>query len=253
MHTTLLGAGGAREEGASSRVASFSRRRERHARRGLAFSEAASDTGRMSVSPDEVLEFWFGAPATDQPQLMAKVKRWFQGGPEMDREVIDRFGASVEAAMRGELDAWAETPRGRLALVLLLDQFTRNVFRGQARMYAGDAHAQALALEAFDGGSAKELAFVEQLFLSMPLLHSEDLEHQRRERAIALELAANAPEPYPAMCRMHLEQTAKYTGVIERFGRFPHRNEILGRASTPEEIAFLADWAEKAPPSGARG
>jgi uncharacterized protein (DUF924 family) len=206
----------------------------------------------MNVSPDEVLEFWFGAPASDESQVMAKIRRWYQGGPDMDREVLARFGASVDAAMRGDLDAWAETARGRLALVLVLDQFTRNAFRNQARMYAGDAHAQRLALEAFDGGSARELSFVEQLFLSLPLLHSETLEHQRRESAIARELAEIAPPAYRKMSGMHLEQAAKYLQIIERFGRFPHRNAILGRVSTDEEVAFLADWAEKAPPSGAR-
>jgi uncharacterized protein (DUF924 family) len=208
---------------------------------------------RMTLaSPDEILDYWFGEPAREGAELMTKIRRWFQGGEETDREIDERFGATVAAALDRRLDGWAEVPRTRLALVLLLDQFTRNVYRGTPRMYEGDGYAQSLAKTSFDDGSAAELSFIEQLFLSMPLLHAEDLALQRREREIAAELASIAPELYRPMCAMHREQTAKYTGVIERFGRFPHRNAILGRTSTPEELELLADWAEKAPPSGAR-
>lgn len=202
------------------------------------------------VSPEDILEFWFGTAPADEQELMAKIRRWFDGGEALDREVVTRFADAVAAAISGGLDDWAASPHGRLALVILLDQFTRNVFRGTPRMYAGDARAQALALEAFDDGPVDELGFVEQLFLSLPLLHSESRMHQEREWAIARALAAKVPPLFAPMSAMHLEQSAKYRGVIARFGRFPHRNALLGRASTPEEIAFLADWEAKAPPAG---
>ena len=181
---------------------------------------------------------------------MTLARRWFQGGEAMDREVIPRFGAAVELAVSGGLDAWERSPRDRLALVLLLDQLTRNVFRGQARMFAGDARAQVLALGSWDDGSAGTLSFAEQSFLTMPLVHSESLAHHEREAEIARVLAARATGPWPLFASMRLEQSAKYLAVIRRFGRFPHRNAVLGRSSTPDEVAFLADWDQVAPPQG---
>jgi uncharacterized protein (DUF924 family) len=201
------------------------------------------------ASPEDILAFWFEDPPSDLEALMAKARRWFQGGEAVDREVIMRYGSTVAAAVKGELDAWSAHPRSRLALVIVLDQFTRNVFRGTPLTYAGDARAQDLALRSFTDGTAEQLAFIEQLFLSMPLLHAESLYLQRRVSEIAKQLAASAPDVYRPMTPMHLEQTAKYRGIIERFGRFPHRNEILGRESTPEERAFLVDWAKNAPPA----
>ncbi len=200
---------------------------------------------------EDVLEFWFGQPATEEASLMSKIKRWFSGGPAMDVEVREKFGAVVEAALAGELDAWATSPRSRLALVLVLDQFTRNVFRSDPRTHAGDPKAQRLTLEALDQGMDTQLEFVERLFLSMPLVHAEDLALQRRGSAYSRALAPITPPLYAKMGAMHLEQTAKYEDVIGRFGRFPHRNALLGRTSTPEEVAFLVDWSERAAPQGA--
>ncbi len=204
----------------------------------------------MVSSPEDVLDFWFGQPATTPDELMAKVRRWFRGGVELDRDVGERFGDTVKAALEGKLDAWAETVRGRLALVIVLDQFTRNVFRNNAKTYAGDEKAQALVVEAFDRKLDEELGPIERLFLSMPLLHSEKLEHQKRVSAIAKENAKRARPVESKIFEMNLEQAVKYEGIVSRFGRFPHRNAILGRTSTPEEIEFLKDWAERQPPAG---
>jgi uncharacterized protein (DUF924 family) len=203
-----------------------------------------------TTSPEEVLEFWFGDAPQDEHELMAGIVRWFRGGDAFDREVVRRFAVAVDAAVRGGFEGWQSTPRGRLALVILLDQLTRNIHRGSPRTYAGDARAQALALEAFADGSAGELGFVEQVFLSLPLLHSESLAHQEREAEIARMLAAKAPALFEPMAAMLLEQSAKFRAVVARFGRFPHRNALLGRMSTPEEIVFLMDWDAKRPPAG---
>ncbi len=203
-------------------------------------------------APDDILEFWFGAPAVDEDALMAKVRRWFMGGPEMDAEVRERFTATVEAALAGDVDAWANTIRGRLALVIVLDQLTRSVFRDNRRMYAGDPSAQRLVVDALDRGLDSQLVLAESMFFSMPLLHAESLPLQQRVARIAQRNAASAPPLYARMCAMNLEQTAKYTDVIARFGRFPHRNAILSRTSTAEETHFLEDWASKAAPSGSR-
>ena len=200
------------------------------------------------ASPDEVLDFWFGDPPPDRDALMSCVARWFQGGPALDRVIVARFGPAVDAAVEGRLDAWIWEPRSRLALVLLLDQLTRSVFRDTATMYAGDAFAQALALRSLVDGVARELSYVEQLFLALPLLHAEDAWLQRRGVQVAEALATIVPPLHATMSAMHLEQSRKYCAVIERFGRFPHRNAILGRRSTPEELAFLVDWPAKQRP-----
>jgi uncharacterized protein (DUF924 family) len=199
---------------------------------------------------DDVLAFWFGEPARDEAELMNKVRRWFRGGPEMDAEVIAKFGPTVEAALAGSLDSWTATARGRLALVIVLDQFTRNVFRNDPKTYAGDERAQQLALEAFDRGIDRELEFVERMFLSMPLLHAENSALQDRVSKLANGFAKDCPPPYAKMSAMHMEQTTKYREIVRRFGHFPHRNAILGRSSTPDEIEFLRDWSERQAPTG---
>ncbi len=203
------------------------------------------------VSPQEVLEFWFGDAITDEASVTAKLKLWFGGGPAVDDDIRSRFGAAVEAAIAGELDSWADTPRSRLALVILLDQFTRNVYRNDPRTYSGDTKAQTLSLEAFDRGLDRELSVVEKMFLAMPLLHSERVDFQRRSVELSRARAAEAPPFLGKMAAMHVEQAAKYLDIIQRYGRFPHRNELLGRPSTDDEKAFLVDWAQKAPPKGA--
>lgn len=204
------------------------------------------------ASPEEVLEFWFGSAAVTEADVMAKAKRWFNGGETMDTEVKTRFGETVDAALAGKLDDWAATPRGRLALVIVLDQLTRNAFRGQPRTYAGDTKAQRLAMEAFETGLYATLSTIEQAFLSMPLLHAEDAGLQQRSLELAHRIAASAPPLHAKGSAMHVEQAEKYLAVVTRFGRFPHRNAVLGRRSTPEEQAFLVDWAERAAPQGAR-
>lgn len=197
----------------------------------------------------EVHEFWFGREAAKEPAaLRAKLSRWYQGGPALDDLIRKKFGADVEKALAGDLDAWAATPQGRIALIILLDQFPRSIFRDTARAFAGDAQAQRLALEALD--SVLLYSHEERQFLLMPLLHAEDPALQ--ETAVA-EMEAHveaAPPELRELYSMGVEQAKKYRDVIARFGRFPHRNAALGRASTPEEVEFLKDWAQKQAPSG---
>lgn len=201
---------------------------------------------------EEVLEFWFGATSSQPAPAMRKIRRWFQGGPELDRDVRARFQAAVEAAIEGRLDHWASSPRGRRALIILLDQLTRNIYRDDARTYAGDARAQAMTLAALDAHELAGLSFEEHMFLTMPLLHAESLELQAKSVADCEQRAAAFGPEHAPMAAMALEQARKYYDIIERFGRFPHRNTLLGRTSSPEELEFLKDWAEKQPPSAAR-
>jgi uncharacterized protein (DUF924 family)/glutathione S-transferase len=208
---------------------------------------------------DDVLAFWFDAKdgvvdeKTDEARLLALVKRWFRGGDSFDAEITSRFLPTIEAALRGELDSWGDTPRGRLALILVLDQFTRNVFRDTPRMYAGDERAQKLAVDAIARGTHRELSsYCERVFLGMPLLHAEHVALQEKYGAYVDENAKSAPASCAKMVAMGREQATKYQAIIARFGRFPHRNAIVGRTSTAEELVFVDEMKGKMAPSGAQ-
>jgi uncharacterized protein (DUF924 family) len=147
-----------------------------------------------------------------------------------------------EQALAGGLDAWAETPRGRLALVLLLDQMTRSVFRGTARAFAGDARAQRLATGTLQTGTPAALDFEHRHFFYMPLLHAEDAALLDLFNEVFPQALARVPDWARPLLSDGIEQGEKYREVFARFGRFPHRNEALGRCSTPAELEFLAPW-----------
>ena len=198
--------------------------------------------GREAVDPEEVLSYWF--PEDDifdagRETFWRQMRRWFQGGPEVDREIAERFGEVLEQARRGELDHWAETPRGRLALIVVLDQFSRNVYRGSPLSYSQDEKALELAVGGIDAGMDKELSPMERIFFWMPLGHSEDLALQERVVRHQEEEEAIAPPHLREMAEFGVSQAKAARDVIARFGRHPHRNEILGRTSTPEELEYL--------------
>jgi len=146
----------------------------------------------------------------------------------------------VERALSGEYDGWAETPRGRVALVILLDQLTRNLFRGTPRAFAGDLRAERVAKEAVDAGEDGALRPFERVFLRMPLMHAEDRELQRAGVAAFGALVREHPDHGESM-RDFLSYAERHCATVERFGRFPHRNAVLARETTAEEAAFLAE------------
>ena len=172
----------------------------------------------------ELLQFWFD-PSLDEAQ---RNQRWFGKDPAFDAAIRRRFLALHEEGAAGRLGAWAGAPRECLALVILLDQFPRNMFRGEARAFATDAAARAAARSLLP--RAAELPADERLFAYLPFEHSETLDDQR----LACELCAPLGAELLRYAQRHRE-------IIERFGRFPHRNAILGRASTPEEVEFLKE------------
>jgi uncharacterized protein (DUF924 family) len=173
------------------------------------------------ADPSEVIDFWF-APDTKE--------KWFKPTPEFDQAIRDRFGALHDQAAAGALGAWEATPEGCLALLILLDQFPRNMFRGDAGSFATDATARAVANRAIEAGHDRATAKERRDFFYLPFEHSEDLEDQHR--AVALFAAhANTGD--------NVKWAERHLAVIERFGRFPHRNEVLGRDSTAEEIDYL--------------
>lgn len=181
-------------------------------------------------TPHDVLDFWFGAPGSRQYGTTRDF--WFRKSEQTDAAIRVRFGADVEAALAGQRDRWADSPRGTLALILLLDQFTRNIFRDTPRAFAGDGPALALARALVERGADRSLASVERWFAYLPFEHTESLDAQRESLRLFAALAQDGLADPLAWAQKHHD-------VIARFGRFPHRNAILGRASTADEVEFL--------------
>jgi uncharacterized protein (DUF924 family) len=192
---------------------------------------------------DAVLDFWF--PAGCGADLATHREYWswrMRGGA--DAAILARFTETTQRAARGELDAWAATPRGRLALVVVLDQFSRSVWRDTPRAFAQDPEALTLVLRGLDAGHYAALATPwEKTFFTMPLGHCEGPGHVRRlDRAVALarEILDAAPAHLKPLYAFSAEQPVLHRDVIRAFGRHPHRNAILGRTSRPEELSYLA-------------
>lgn len=188
---------------------------------------------------DAVLEFLFGPLDASGSSDDAHTQRWFAKDPAFDRELATRFGAVHQAAAAGHLEPWLEELRGRLAYVIVLDQFSRNLFRDDARAFAGDARALAATLDGLERRDDLSLPLDQRAFLYMPLMHSEDLELQDRSVALFTALAAETPPVRAAVASERTRYAEAHRDIIRRFGRFPHRNAVLGRPSTDEEVEFL--------------
>jgi uncharacterized protein (DUF924 family) len=193
---------------------------------------------------ETILDYWFKG-LNDQTLIDPEsptVKRWFSGEEATDREIRERFEEDHLTAARGESKSWEDTPRGRLALVIILDQFPRNLYRGSPKAFATDPMALDICSRSMEDGSDEPLALIERTFLYMPLMHAESVEMQekcKQQFSLLVELAKiRSPANVGYFTYSH-EFAVKHTVIIERFGRFPHRNRILGRPSTPEEIEFL--------------
>ena len=179
-------------------------------------------------TPQDVLRFWFGEPAGERR------KAWFVKDPLFDAEIRAQFLSTHQAAARGELSAWNERAAHALALIVVCDQFPRNMFRADPAAFASDPLALAVAKRLIASGGDAAMRPIERMFVYLPFEHSEVLAEQQRSLELFAPLAA-FPETADSAdyARRHYE-------IIERFGRFPHRNAALGRPSTPEEVAFLA-------------
>lgn len=177
-------------------------------------------TSDTNPTPDGIITFWMDAgPGA-----------WFKARDSFDQTIAGRFAEAVEAASGGTYDAWQETPRGALALVLLLDQFNRNIYRGRADTWKCDPKAVAVAQKAIQNGFDMQLAEDLRRWFYMPHMHSED----RRVQQMSIELSQLTGDAD------HIKHAIHHAGIVKRFGRFPHRNAILGRISTPEEETYLA-------------
>lgn len=180
--------------------------------------------------PQEVLDFWFGREG--DPGYGEFREEWFRKDENFDQEVRDRFGDLHARAASGELDSWKGEPESCLALVIVLDQFSRNMFRGDGRTHATDEKALEIAEYAIERAFDRELPAGWRMFLYMPFMHSEDIEIQRRSVDLFDRLKEQDGPDVTSYAIGHME-------IVDRFGRFPHRNAILNRTSTPEEIEFL--------------
>lgn len=190
------------------------------------------------VDPEKLLHVWFGPP--EQPPL-AVSKQWFSKNDAFDQALRTQFEATLEAGVHGQLEAWKSTARGRLALIVLFDQISRNIFRGTSRSFAQDSLALEQTLDVLAKGEERFLTKIERYFVLMPLMHAEDVALQRKCVAEFEKLVAETPEPKDVrdLLLNALDYAQRHAVIVERFGRFPHRNAILGRESTPEEKEFL--------------
>lgn len=182
---------------------------------------------------EEILAFWFGE--LDAADYGKPRKFWFQKTPEFDGKLRHEFLSDYEKAITGVLNSWLKLPQTCLALILLLDQFPRNMFRGTPQAFATDWEALCAAQHALAQGYERKMLPVQRWFIYLPFEHSENLEHQRQAVKLFKQLS---DDPDSASC---IDYAVRHLQVIERFGRFPHRNGILGRVSTPEEKLFLKE------------
>ncbi len=183
--------------------------------------------------------FWFGPLDANGMPAEDRNRFWYGGSAETDASCRNDFGADVEAALSGRLDRWRALDGGLIALVLLLDQLTRNIYRGEPRAFSGDGPALALSRDAVASGADRALPTIHRVFLYTPFEHAENIDAQREGVACFERLLAECPPPARAQVANFQRYMIAHHDVIERFGRFPHRNAILGRDSSPDELAHL--------------
>jgi len=192
------------------------------------------------MTPDDVWTYWFG-PLDERGDADAEhTARWFKKDPAFDAELVERFGAVHAEIDGGAREAWRDDPRGLVAYVIVLDQFSRNMFRGTSRMFASDPRALGAAKAGVAAGLHLSLPYAAATFLLMPTMHSESLADQEACVALFNALLEASPVELRAGRAQYASFAEKHRVIIARFGRFPHRNALLGRASTPEELEFLS-------------
>lgn len=193
----------------------------------------------MTIGPDDVLDFWFGDEIDDRKVAKAKSSLWWSKNEETDNQIRERFLPTIESAVAGELAAWEKTPRGMLALIILVDQFNRNIWRGDGAAFAADHLARDWCRRLIDSGDDQALRPVERIFAYLPLEHSEDLVDQNQCIALFEGMRDSEAGETRELCAGFVGYAEAHQRIIARFGRFPHRNEALSRDSTGEEIEFL--------------
>lgn len=189
--------------------------------------------------PDAILKFWFGESDDDADVASRQAALWWSKDAEVDAQMRKRFEPLVVEAGCGRLDDWRSQSEGWLALILLTDQFPRNIFRDTPRAFAFDPVARSLCLEGLQAGMDRPLRLIQRVFFYMPFEHSEDHGDQAHAVRLMRALVDEAPPSQREVFENYVEFARRHQEIIDRFGRFPHRNQILGRRSSPEEIEFL--------------
>lgn len=190
-------------------------------------------------NPESIHTFWFGQNPDDSAAAQENSRLWWAKNSQTDLTIAKRFSFCTTAAAAGELDAWAATARGQLSLILLLDQFPRNMYRGLPKSFSFDAHALRWSLQGLADDMDQQLRPIERVFFYLPLEHAESLPHQERAVQLFEKLLADVPASHKDVFAGFVQFARRHRDVIARFGRFPHRNAILERACTDEERAFL--------------
>ncbi len=195
----------------------------------------------MTDPIEDVLDFWFGELNELGCSGPEHRKRWWTKSDAFDEAIKAHFLHEYEAVVAGERESGRNTARGTLAYIIVLDQFSRNMFRGTPEMFTADELAREACREGLDAGFDAELEFDERVFFCLSLEHSESMDDHERCLEIFHDLLSSAPEPLEADAKNYLDFAKAHKAIVERFGRYPHRNATLGRASTPEEIEFLEE------------
>jgi uncharacterized protein (DUF924 family) len=188
----------------------------------------------------DVLDYWFSDSDLNSPTLDSRMDRWFGSSEELDQEIGERFGKLVEQASGDELDAWAEQPEGRLALIILLDQFRRSIYRGTPECFEQDKKALKICIEGTMSGVHKQLSAEQRVFFFMPLQHAESLKIQDKSVSIYNALADSVSDTLRETFATCAQFAELHRDIVAEFGRFPHRNAALGRANTEAEAAYLS-------------
>lgn len=191
------------------------------------------------ASQEQVLSYWFGTLDSTGFASESMKKKWWQGSDETDIEITHQFGESVQSALKQSLEHWRSTAKGQLALIILLDQFTRNIFRGTERAFSGDALALDVCKQGLSEKKDLELATEERVFFYMPLEHSEDIEDQNLCIRLLHGVKKSCNEQNHAALDNYISFAESHKDIIAKFGRFPHRNDALKRTNTVEEQAYL--------------
>ena len=193
----------------------------------------------MSRNADGILGFWFGAQEDDADVAKTQQSLWWSKNPDVDREISDTYKATLEDACRGNLADWENTARGMLGLIILVDQFSRNIYRDDARSFSNDYQALDWCRQLLARRLDMELRPIERVFAYLPLEHSEDLADQDQCVALFTALGEQVPDRHQEVFSGYLDFAHAHRKIVRQFGRYPHRNEILSRESTAAEKTFL--------------
>ena len=198
----------------------------------------------MTITPADICQFWFG-DIVDDDVTTDKSALWWGGGAVVDNDIKQRFEGLLEQAASGQLKTWEATPQGLMALIILLDQFPLNIYRGAARAYDYESQAIQLCLNGIENKMDTELSLIERIFFYMPLEHSEKIEHQNLAVKMVGQLVASAAPGNRKRMQGFLDFAIEHQDIVQKFSRFPHRNEVLGRKPTAEETAYLSSGGKR--------